>query len=46
MEATQVLTPTWHFDVEENGNLESMLVNAIEGQIIQANTSSEKKIME
>lgn len=46
MEATQVLTPTWHFVVEHNGEQENLLVNAVEGQIIQANASPDKKLME
>lgn len=30
----QVLTPTWHFIVEHNGEKEPLLVNAFEGRII------------
>jgi regulatory protein YycI of two-component signal transduction system YycFG len=40
--ASQVLTPTWHFVVEEKGHL---YVNAIEGQIIQFG-NDENKIVE
>jgi len=37
MEATQVLTPTWHFMTKnKDGTIENLLVNAFEGQIIQA----------
>lgn len=46
MEATQVLTPTWHFVIEQGGARENFLVNAFEGQVIQGNVASEKKIME
>nr|WP_249308513.1 two-component system regulatory protein YycI [Lederbergia citrea] len=46
MEATQVLTPTWRFLVEREGQQENLLVNAFEGQIIQANQGNEKNIME
>lgn len=46
MEATQVLTPTWHFVVEHNNEKSSLLVNAFEGQVIQASTSTEKSKME
>ena len=46
MEATQVLTPVWRFVVDRNGERESLLVNAFEGQIIQANSGSDKNTME
>ena len=46
MEATQVLTPTWHFVIEQDGAKENFLVNAFEGQVIQGNFASEKKKME
>ncbi|CAM4197918.1 two-component system regulatory protein YycI [Lederbergia lenta] len=46
MEATQVLTPTWHFVVEHEGEQENMLVNAFDGQVIQMNTSPDKNILE
>lgn len=46
MEATQVLTPTWHFVVEHQGEQENMLVNAFDGQVIQMNTSPDKSILE
>ncbi len=46
MEASQVLTPTWHVVAEHEGEKESMLVNAFEGQIIQENTGSGKSVLE
>ncbi|MBS4207134.1 two-component system regulatory protein YycI [Bacillus sp. FJAT-50079] len=47
MEESQVLTPTWHLDVEHDGEREHLLVNAFDGQIIQMNTiNQEKKTME
>ncbi len=35
MESSQVLTPTWHFVIERDGEKEQLLVNAFEGQVIQ-----------
>lgn len=46
MEASQVLTPTWHVVAEREGKRESMLVNAFEGQIIQENKGNGKTVME
>jgi len=44
MEATQVLTPTWHFLVKnKDGTMENLLVNAFEGQIIQAQQQTNEK---
>ncbi|MBS4196466.1 two-component system regulatory protein YycI [Lederbergia citri] len=44
MEATQVLTPTWHFLVKnKDGSVENLLVNAFEGQIIQAQQQTNEK---
>nr|WP_233711581.1 two-component system regulatory protein YycI [Lederbergia citrisecunda] len=44
MEATQVLTPTWHFLVKNKDNsIENLLVNAFEGQIIQAQQKPTEK---
>ncbi|MFD1706076.1 two-component system regulatory protein YycI [Siminovitchia sediminis] len=45
MEATQVLTPTWHIVAEHNGEQESMLVNAFEGQVIEGNSEEDKTVM-
>lgn len=45
MESTQVLTPTWYFVVERDGETEQLLVNAFEGQVIQP-MDKEKNIME
>lgn len=42
MEAFQVLTPTWYFEVERDGQIEYMLVNALEGSVIQMQSSEEK----
>ncbi|MCR2822732.1 two-component system regulatory protein YycI [Lederbergia panacisoli] len=42
--ATQVLTPTWHFLVKNKDNTtEDLLVNAFEGQIIQAQQQANEK---
>ncbi|VEF46074.1 YycI protein [Bacillus freudenreichii] len=46
MEASQVLTPTWHVVIEHDGERESMLVNAFEGQIIQESKGNGKTVME
>lgn len=46
MEASQVLTPTWHVVVEHEGEKESVLVNAFEGQVIQENTGNQKTVLE
>ncbi|GIN21976.1 MAG TPA: hypothetical protein DEO65_14290 [Bacillus bacterium] len=46
MEASQVLTPTWQVVIEHDGEQESMLVNAFEGQIIQENTGNGKTVLE
>ncbi|MBS4218274.1 two-component system regulatory protein YycI [Bacillus sp. FJAT-49711] len=45
MEATQVvLTPTWHFLVKnKDDTMENLLVNAFEGQIIQAQQQTTEK---
>jgi len=46
MEASQVLTPTWRIVIEKDKKQESMLVNAFEGQVIQENNVTSKKVME
>ncbi|KRG07965.1 two-component system regulatory protein YycI [Lederbergia galactosidilytica] len=46
MEATQVLTPTWHVLVEKDGEQMDMLVNAYEGTVIQGKPDKEKTILE
>ncbi|GIN59578.1 hypothetical protein J8TS2_38970 [Lederbergia ruris] len=46
MEATQVLTPTWHVLVEKDGERMDMLVNAYEGTVIQGKPDKEKTLLE
>ena len=46
MEVTQVLTPTWHFEVSDEDGLHHFLVNAYDLQIFRANISSENLILE
>ncbi|MEK3888850.1 two-component system regulatory protein YycI [Bacillus sp. FSL K6-3431] len=46
MEATQVLTPTWHFVVEHDGDQENMLVHAFDGQVVQETSNPDKNKME
>ncbi|MCJ7842865.1 two-component system regulatory protein YycI [Lederbergia sp. NSJ-179] len=46
MEATQVLTPTWHILVKKDGVRMDMLVNAYEGTVIQGKPDKEKTILE
>ncbi|MBO0994871.1 two-component system regulatory protein YycI [Bacillus sp. SD088] len=46
MEATQVLTPTWHVIVEKDGERMDMLVNAYEGNVIQGKPDKEKTLLE
>lgn len=46
MEATQVLTPTWHFIISQEGAEESFYVNAFDLQLIQTPANNEIKLME
>lgn len=46
MEATQVLTPTWHVIVEKDGERMDMLVNAYDGKVIQGKPDKEKTLLE
>ncbi|WP_062107945.1 two-component system regulatory protein YycI [Bacillus niameyensis] len=46
MEAAQVLTPTWYFIIERDDGRESMLVNALEGTVIQSQPTEENKLLE
>lgn len=46
MEAAQVLTPTWYFIVERDDSRDNLLVNALEGTVIQSQPTEENKLLE